>query len=152
MTEVAALLKREAELVVRFRNVLLREQEVLRSGKSEGLAELSTEKLSLVDSLNNAGAERARVLFSSDDSMVDMQAWLSNHPLEVESASIWKDVLDVAREARAINESNGNLINTLHQKTSEALSILTQGEANRSLYGSNGQASLSTGSRIIDSA
>jgi len=152
MTEIAALLKREAELVVRFRNTLLREQEALRSGISEGLAELSSEKLSLVESLNSAGVERARALFSSDDSMVDMNAWFSTHPQERESALLWNELLDVAREARTINELNGNLINSLHQKTSEALSILMQGQADRSLYSSNGQASLSTGSRIIDSA
>ena len=152
MTEIAALLKREAELVVRFRDTLLREQEVLRSGKSEGLAELSAEKLSLVESLNNAGVERARALFSSDNSNVNMQAWFSTHPQERESELVWKELLDVARETRTINELNGSLINTLHQKTSEALSILTQDLADRSLYGSNGQASLNTGSRIIDSA
>ena len=152
MAAIAILLKREAELVVRFRNTLLREQEVLRSGITEGLAEISTEKLSLVESLNNAEAERARALFSSDDGIVDIQAWLSSHPQERESALLWKELLDVAREAREINELNGKLINTLHQKTSDALSILTQGHTNRSLYGSDGQASLNTGSRIIDSA
>lgn len=152
MSLVAKLLKREAELVVRFRDTLLREQRVLQSGTSEGLAEVNAEKLSLVENLNIVGAERARALSSSDDNTIDMQAWFSAHPSEREAAEVWKGLLGIAREARDINELNGNLIQVLHQKTSDALSILTLGQADQSLYSSNGQASLSTGSRIIDSA
>jgi flagella synthesis protein FlgN len=152
MTIAATLLKREAELVARFRNTLLREQEILRSGKSDGLAEVNTEKLSLVESLNQAGTERARALSSSNEATIDMQAWLSAHPQETESATLWGGLLTVAREAREINELNGNLINILHQKTSEALSILTHSQGDQTLYSSSGQSSLSTGSRIIDSA
>lgn len=152
MTAVAALLKRETELVMRFRNTLLREQAILRSGKSDDLAEINAEKLSLVESLNHAGAERARVLSAGKDTTIDMPAWLSDHPLENESAALWGGLLKIAREAREINELNGNLINLLHQKTSDALAILTHGQADKSLYRSNGQASQSTGSRIIDSA
>jgi len=152
MTIVAKLLKHEADLVVRFRNTLLREQEILRSGKPDGLAEINAEKISLAESLNLAGAERARTISSSDEATIDMQAWFSAHPSEIEAAGLWKGLLGTAREARAINELNGNLINVLHQKTSDALSILTQGKADQSLYSSNGQSSLSTGSRIIDSA
>jgi flagellar biosynthesis/type III secretory pathway chaperone len=152
MTRVAGLLKREAELVVRFRDTLIREQEILRSGKADGLAEISEEKLSLVESLNHAGIERARILSSSDDITIDMQVWFSANPRETECLRLWEKLLVLAREVREINELNGRLINALHQKTNDALVILTQGQADRSLYGSNGQTSPSTGSRIIDSA
>lgn len=152
MSPATQLLKREAELVTRFRDTLLREQQILRTGTSEGLVEISEEKLSLADSLNQAGAERARTLTSSDKETIDMGAWLSAHPLETEAAVLWNRVLGTAREARDINELNGNLINVLHQKTSDALTILSKGKADQSLYSSNGQASLNTGSRIIDSA
>lgn len=153
MTVAAALLKREAELVTRFRDALLREQDILRSGKTDGLAEVNAEKLALVESLNQAGAERARTLSASDETTaIDMQAWFSAHPRETESLMLWGNLLEVAREVRGINELNGNLINVLHQKTSEALSILTSGQADQSLYSSSGQSAMSTGSRIIDSA
>ncbi|NTV69417.1 MAG: flagellar protein FlgN [Azonexaceae bacterium] len=152
MTVAATLLKREAELVTRFRNALLREQEILRSGKTDGLAEVNIEKLSLVECLNQAGAERARALSKSDQITIDMQEWFSVHPQETESLMLWESLLKEAREARGINELNGNLINVLHQKTSEALSILTNSQADQSLYSSSGQAAMSTGSRIIDSA
>ena len=59
MSLVAKLLKREAELVERFRDTLLREQRVLQSGTADGLAEVNAEKLSLVENLNILGAERA---------------------------------------------------------------------------------------------
>lgn len=152
MSIASKLLKREAELVLRFRDLLLREQQILRSGKSDELAELNAIKLTLVNDLNVVGAERASALSSTEKETVDMQAWILAHPQEHEAAGLWKRVLDIAREARYINEQNGHLIHILHQKTSDALSILTQGKAEQSLYGSNGQAFNSTGSRIIDSA
>jgi flagella synthesis protein FlgN len=152
MSALATLLKSEAALVVRFRDTLLLEQEILRSGNAEELADINTKKLALVDSLNGAGVERSRILSSGKTTTIDMQAWFSAHPLEAESAALWADLLKIAREARELNELNGNLINALHQKTSDALSILTRSEAEQSLYSRSGQASSSTGSRIIDSA
>ncbi|MBL8430338.1 MAG: flagellar protein FlgN [Dechloromonas sp.] len=152
MSTAAKMLKREAELVMRFRDTLLREQHILQSGTSDGLAEVNAEKLSLVESLNIAGVERAHALSSGDIDTIDMQAWFASRPSEKEAAEEWNNLLETAREARDINELNGNLIQVLHQKTSDALFILTQGKADQSLYGSDGQASLSTGSRIIDSA
>lgn len=152
MTALAALLKNEAALVVRFRDTLLREQEILRSGTSEELADINTEKLALAESLNGAGAERARALSAGKDNVIDMQVWFSAHPREAESIKLWDGLLKVAREAREINEVNGSLINALHQKASDALSILTRSEAEQSLYSRDGQSAPSTGSRIIDSA
>lgn len=152
MNAVVALLKRETELVIRFRDTLLREQDILRSGSSDGLTEVNNEKLSLVEFLNQAGTERSRTLLSGGEPTIDMQAWFSAHPQEKESAALWEGMLKIAREARGINELNGNLISVLHQKTSEALAILTHSQADQSLYSSSGQAAMSTGSRIIDSA
>lgn len=152
MSTVAALLKREAELVSRFKSTLLREQAILRSGNTDGLTEISEEKISLVDSLNQTGTERSRILSSQGEVAIDMQAWLSAHPKETEAAALWDGLLTVARDARDINNLNGSLINALHQKTSEALSVLTQGQVDQSLYSSTGQSSQNTGSRIIDSA
>lgn len=152
MSALAAVLKREAELIARFKSTLLREKDILRSGKTDGLSEINAEKLSLVDALNQAGIDRSRLISPESASTVEMQAWLSAHPRETEVAKLWANLLQAARETRDLNESNGRLINVLHQKTSDALSFLTQGNADRSLYGSNGQSALSTGSRIIDSA
>lgn len=152
MSSLAAILKRETELIARFKGVLLREREILRSGKIDGLAEINEEKLSLVDTLNQVGIERTHLISPSSATTVEMQAWLSAHPREIEAAMLWNSLLLVARETRDLNESNGRLINVLHQKTSDALSFLTQGNADQSLYGSNGQSALNTGSRIIDSA
>ena len=152
MSALAALLKNEAALVVRFRDTLLREQEILRAGTSDELADINTKKLALAESLNTLGVERAQALSSGQDGAVDMQAWFAAHPRETESIKLWAGLLSVAREAREINEVNGSLINALHQKTSEALSILTRSESDQSLYSRDGQAASSTGSRIIDSA
>jgi flagella synthesis protein FlgN len=152
MTALAKLLKHEAALVVRFRDTLLLEQETLRSGNAEDLAEINAKKVALVESLNGAGAERSLSLSAGKNSTIDMQAWFSAHPLETESIALWAELLKIAREAREINELNGSLINTLHHKTSEALAILTRSDAEQSLYSRSGQASPSTGSRIIDSA
>jgi flagella synthesis protein FlgN len=152
MSSLAGRLKSETALVERFRDTLLLEQETLRSGSADELADVNTKKLALVDSINTAGTERALLLTSGKSSTIDMNAWFSGHPLETESAKLWEGLLKVAREAREINVLNGSLINKLHQKTSDALSILTRNDTGQSLYSRDGQAASGTGSRIIDSA
>lgn len=152
MSSLAALLKRETALVEQFRDTLLREQAVLRAGNADELATINTQKLALVERLNQAGLERTHLLSPGQNSLIDMPAWFAGHPLEASAAQLWDDLLKLAREAREINVWNGGLINALHQKTSEALSILTQSEAKQSLYSRDGQTASGTGSRIIDSA
>lgn len=154
MSEIAAILKRENDSLSRFVQVLLEEQTLLRTAQAEGLPAITQEKLRLVDKLNQLGAERRGLLPQSTttDDAAAMSRWLAAHPSDREAASTWQNLLDLAREARQMHERNGKLVTILLQKTNEALAILTQRAPEHTLYGSDGQAAASTGSRLVDSA
>ena len=154
MTPLANLLKRETEAVSRFILILNSEQEALKSGTPDLLAEINSKKLLLVDQLNQLGAERAQLadLAGTATDRTKMAAWLQQHPQEKQSASLWVKLLKLAQEAKALHELNGQLISLHLQRTTDAISVLTQQHKEHSLYGSKGQSSATTGSRIVDSA
>lgn len=154
MTPLAGVLTRETELVSRFILILKQEQEALKSGKPEALAEINGEKINLVDQLNQLGANRSQLtgLPGAPSDQTSMTAWLAQHPQEKKSAALWHALIDLAREAKELHELNGQLIGIHLKQTSAALAVLTQRQQEHTLYGSNGQSSLFTGSRIVDSA
>lgn len=154
MTPLAGILMRETELVSRFILILKQEQEALKSGKSDPLAEINGKKINLVDQLNQLGANRSQLtgLPGLTSDQASMTTWLAQHPQEKKSATLWQVLIDLAREAKELHELNGQLISIHLKQTSDALAVLTQHQQEHTLYGSNGQSSLFTGSRIVDSA
>jgi flagella synthesis protein FlgN len=154
MTELTSVLTRETELVSRFILVLNQEQTALKSAKPDALATINAEKLQLVDQLNLIGNERAKLanLAGTASDLEKMKVWLQQHPQEKKSASLWVKLLKLAKEAKALHDLNGKLLNIHLQQTTEAIAVLTQQHQEHSLYGSDGQSAMSTGSRIVDSA
>ena len=154
MTPLSNLLKRETESVSRFILVLGQEQEALKAGRPELLAAINSEKILLVDQLNQLGTERSQLadLTGTATDRTKMAAWLQKNPQEKQSATLWVKLLKLAQEAKELHELNGQLIGLHLQRTTEAISVLTQQHKEHSLYGSNGQSSALTGSRIVDSA
>lgn len=154
MSPLADLLTRETALVSRFIFLLEQEQSALNTGTTDLLAAINTEKLLLVDQLNQIGSQRIQStdLSGTATDRSKMANWLKQHPQEKESAVLWVNLLKQAQEAKLLHEMNGKLISLHLQKTSDAISILTCLHKENSLYGSNGQSSSMTGSRIVDSA
>jgi len=154
MTVLASLLTQETELVSRFVLVLNREQAALKAVVPDALAAINAEKLQLVEQLNLLGKERAKIanLAGTASDIEKMKAWLQHNPQEHKSAALWVKLLKLAKEAKALHDLNGKLLNIHLQHASEAVAVLTQQHKEHSLYGSNGQSSMSTGSRIVDSA
>jgi len=154
MTPLAEILKRETDLVSRFISILGKEQEALQSGQADALDEINRGKLQLVEQLNQVGLERAEIaiLPVPGGERAGMQAWLAQHPLEKQSALLWDALLNLAREAKEMHDLNGKLISIHLKQTGDALAVLMQRQQEHALYGSNGQSSQTTGSRIVDSA
>lgn len=154
MTRLAEILTRETELVSRFILLLKKEQDALKSGKPDVLAEINQEKLALVDQLNQIGIERSQIadLSGTASDREKMKAWLGQHPQEKKSAVQWITLLNLAQEAKALHQMNGKLISLHLQQTADAITVLTQQRQSHALYGSDGQATPATGSRIVDSA
>lgn len=151
MSDLENLLAKEKELVVRFLDALRQEQAALVEGNAEALKPIGETKLHLVGELNGIEAERATLLPLTAEKGGMMQ-WLKQHPNESNARNLWLKIMSLSRVARQMHEMNGELI-TLHlAKTNEALAILTQRQRDVALYGSDGQSSGGTGSRIVDLA
>jgi len=154
MTPLAELLTQETEQVARFIKVLEREQQALKNNHPEELGEINGEKKTLVESLNQLESRRLIIISApvGATQQASIQAWFKKYPQERTAAALWKKLLDLAKRARELHDFNGTLVAMLLQRTNDTLSILNQHAQDQSLYGSDGQASVLTGSRIVDSA
>ncbi|MGE5470018.1 MAG: flagella synthesis protein FlgN [Bacteroidota bacterium] len=154
MTLLADLLSREADMVSRFIALLNEEQAALNSGTPSQLTEIGNQKLALVEQLNQLEAQRGQCVAPSTraDDPTGMIAWLAQHPQDRQVGPLWEKLLGLAREAKALHELNGKLIAIRLKQTGDALAVLEQHKREHTFYGSDGQASQATGSRIVDSA
>lgn len=154
MSNFAAITEREIGLISRFVALLKEEQEALKQADAAGLPEISAAKIDLVKQLNSLEAERRLALNIADDekTRAAMTEWLAKHPEEEAAAVNWENLLNLASEAKQLQELNVRLVDMHLQQTSEALVALTRQSEKHTLYGSNGQTAQITGSRIVDSA
>lgn len=155
MPSLADVTRREIGLLTGFIAVLGEEQEALKFANVAVLPEIGVRKTELVEQLNALEIERGNALSlpNGENARTAMQHWLDAHPGELEIAKDWKSLLDLARKAKAMHELNGRLVGMHLQQTSELLAALTnQPPKNALLYGSDGQTSPVTGSRLVDSA
>lgn len=154
MSQLQRSLANEAALLRRFIEVLREEQSLLVARQADALARVNAAKLELVELLNTAERGRLDLLgrTPSQAGQQEMDNWLQQHPAETAARQQWQALISLAREAREIHNINGELIAMHLAHTSEALDILTQRQNQSALYGSNGQATPGSGSRIVDSA
>lgn len=154
MPEIAAITQREVELVSRFIDLLTEEQAVLTRGDAPALADIDSTKITVVAQLNALEDERRSAIGMPDiqNPRQAMTEWLAAHPDEIEAAAKWAQVVELSSRAKQLHDLNVSLLTMRLHKTTEALAILTGQSRQPSLYGSNGQASQASGSRIVDSA
>lgn len=149
MSPLSAALQREIDIASRFLSVLEREQEALSASNMLPLEQINGEKAELIGLLNSASQEREQFTGPISGSLAQ---WLKENSQDAEAAILWEKLSAVARQAKQTHELNGKLIAMHLSRTSEALAILTHRQQHNSLYGSDGQAFQTTGSRIVDSA
>lgn len=154
MPGLVDLLTRESDLVREFIASLTSEQEALKRGQTEPLAAIGSRKAELVEQLNAAEGTRNAFLQQAGHTgdREGMAAWLAKNPQDRPAAQLWSKLLELAGEARRLNDLNGRLIAMRLQATNQALAALTQQSQRSSLYGRDGLATPKTGSRIIDAA
>lgn len=153
MSEASVLIEREITLISRFVDALRKEQDVLKEGRADDLLPIVEEKSVLAEQLNVLEGER-HALLGLGHAAYDAKAmsdWLAtaNDPL---AAVNWKKLLELAREAKALHQINGRLIDMHLQNTTGSIAVLTQKSVPPPLYGADGQTANHTGSRIVDSA
>lgn len=152
MSPVAAALAQEAVVVEQFVGLLHREQDILKSANAADLPAITEAKGSLITRLRDFEASRAAIIGMPADKKGAVEAWLANHPDDLDAAVAWAKLLELAIEAKALNQINGELVDMHLRQTNELLAVLTQTKEHTSLYGASGQSLASGGSRIVDSA
>ncbi|MFV0371267.1 MAG: flagella synthesis protein FlgN [Azonexus sp.] len=154
MSAFTALLRQEDELVAQFIALLEEEQAILRAATPDGLELVSARKRPLIEALDAAERERAKLIGSppGKTSRADMQSWLEKQPQSAEFAALWQSILQHAQAAKALHLENQELLNKRLATTEAALDILMQRQKDTAVYGSDGQTSGLSGSRIVDSA
>ncbi len=154
MESLSELLVRELSDLRRFCALLAEERKVLTGAEADRLADIANEKSSLAAQLNRVEARRDVLLaqggFAKGRS--GTEAWLASLPHADTERRQWREVLQLATQARDENETNGHLISMLLKQNQDALSVLLSGGAD-SIYGTDGQQrSLSDGKRSLGSA
>lgn len=154
MSAVAAILEREVDAIARFIALLTDEQNCLISGNADSLPEIAELKSRLVDELNSLEIQRMiEIGHAGHPSDRDtMESWLGENASDLNATVNWKNLRNLAIEAKALHETNRDLVDMHLKNTSEALAILTDRVSGNSLYGATGQTVAPTGSHIVDSA
>lgn len=139
--DLALCLEAESGAFLDFIRVLQTEQEVLMRGEVDKLIELARLKSEKVVQLSQLAERRNRFLAGQGlDPRGGMQQWLSqhgaDHPLLGEN---WKLLLERAKEAQHLNQTNGVMIETRLQHNQQALAVLQAASNQVSLYGPDGQ-------------
>jgi flagellar biosynthesis/type III secretory pathway chaperone len=152
--DFAQALASEIAVVKQFIALLQEEQRQLREKQIEALENTSAAKSALAGELEKIGAARnAHLAELGLDAQTDgkaVEAWIGkqNNP-RLEQA--WRDLQSLARDAKALNELNGQCIVLLARNNREQLDALTGRQANGMFYRSDGQTTSSGSFRISDS-
>lgn len=143
-------LNEELRLIQQFVDVLLNEQKALTAGDTDALPKLAEDKSRLAGQLDRVAENRGRVLlamgFSSDRKGIE--ALFARYPVEQTAAHTWERILNLAREAQALNHLNGELIQLRMNVTAAALESLRAGKNSLDLYGPDGQSAKAEHRRI----
>lgn len=138
-------LKRELEAFREFHQILSTEHAALVDGNADELTRLAQRKNERVIELTQLAEARNRYLTESAGStnQIGMEAWLDVYdPADkYRAGKLWQDLIDLARTAKDLNQSNGQLIHSRLAHNQDALNVLLGANAGTShLYGADGQA------------
>lgn len=154
MSVLADILARESALVREFVASLGQEQKALTRGEVDVLTAITQRKNELVEQLNRVEQERSAFLRHAGHTgdQEGVSTWLASNKSDIAAAKSWSELLELATEAKRINNLNGRLIAMRLQAANQALGILTEQSHRSGLYGRDGFTTAKTGSRIIDAA
>lgn len=140
------ILQQEQAALDSFIDLLQREQAALVDANVELLLSISENKLKQSGQLNALAHDRVAMLqrdgFSADTAGV--KGWLAGQSSAVVEA--WEKLLESARTAQRLNQTNGKLIQTHLQHNQQALAALMNASNSAGIYGADGQPRTGAGS------
>ncbi len=140
-----SVLKRELESFRLFHALLQAEQDAVVSGNTESLILLARQKNQKCIALTQLAEQRNQFLAGRAGStqQVGMEAWLDSvDPAGKQGAGkLWRELIELARNAKTLNQHNGQLIHNRLASNQQALAVLMSANAStNNLYGKDGQA------------
>ena len=129
----------ELAALSRFIEVLQHEQTALVNADVDQLVTISAEKLKQAEQLNRLAQARVSALESLgiDSDRTHVETWLASQSRDMTEA--WNALIEAAKTAQRLNQTNGKLIESQLQNNQQALNTLV-GAANQSaVYGADGQ-------------
>ena len=136
-----AQLEREVEVTGALLALLRQEQTRLTEVDIAGVTDLLNEKALLVANATDLAVARHHALAAAgfEASEAGMQAWIATLDKQSKAVQCWMRLLDLAREAKEINRTNGLLISQQLARNDAALSVLHGTTQTSNVYGPNGQ-------------
>lgn len=146
------LLAAEIAAVRRFIVLLKEEQEVLRGNQLDALEKLMAEKDRLIEELSRIGEARQGWFAAAGitENRENIEKWLQSQG-NPRLSQAWQALQQLAREAKALNELNGQCIALLSHNNRKRLETLRSPRMGAGVYGPDGQTRLGPASRISDS-
>lgn len=155
-TAFVAGLRAELSGFRELHQILLAEQDCLLRADAQALPELIKIKSRQIERLHALAGQRSGYLIAHrlDSSRRGMQEWLASlaGADQTELTALWRQVLDTASQARALNSSNGGLIGARLNHNQAALAALQSAARSLSTYGPDGQAQMPGGQRELGKA
>jgi flagella synthesis protein FlgN len=143
MADTAPLLAALAEERAAFQaflDLLQTEQDHLLVNNIDALLKLSQSKVECIVTLSRLAGERNLFLTKAGlpNDQEGMKAVL-RHLDDAEVNREWEELIRVAKEARLLNHTNGQLIEIKLRHNQQALSVLREAAQQIDLYGTHGQ-------------
>lgn len=123
-------------------NVLGEEERALVDGEADRLAQLNASKLEQLQTLGELARARHDELLAAGHTAdhAGMDAWMAQHG-QPEHHARWRQLCDLERQARAMNQRIGALIDMRLASTRQALNVLIRAATNQDgLYDHAGQS------------
>lgn len=150
---LADLIAQELGLLQSFAALLRQEQSLLTHGKAEPLADLAREKSDIAAKLGLLASARESDLVRRgfDAGRPGMDRWVAL-PEGASSRRRWEQLLVLAADTKALNETNGKLIAIQLQHNQQALNTLLAAADQAATYGPDGQQRPAGSGRSLGSA
>lgn len=151
---IAQLVSDELTVLRQFVDVLQREQAALTDGQTDSLMALANEKVRYAQQLAALNKDRDTKLVAAGfgSGRSGMLTWhtAANVPAKVQNDLA--SVIELAKEARRLNELNGKLAADRMQHNQQALNVLLSAAQQSTLYGPDGQTHAGPAGRTLGSA
>jgi flagellar biosynthesis protein FlgN len=139
--EFVANLQLEQDAIKTFIEILEKEQNALVHGNIEDLDYFASQKTLITEKLADFGNKRDQYLAAKDLSLDTkcVNNLLTSEDNNTAIGAAWNELLQLAKTAKQLNQTNGTIITTRLQQSQQALAALQSAAGTVSLYGPKGQ-------------